>query len=1471
MHRQLALTLFDRGRPPTEIASTETFRFVVEPFCPSCIKELLVRNSLIGLFKSLVCLFVGSGLLSPSMEAPMHALSRFRSRFCAYLVLVTCLVLVMPTTWSAAARPIDARDIASALAFDASTSQAPEVRSSAVLLTFTPLPDGAGRDGTVAQPLDLSLSRLTQALAMGMVHEVHPVPELGGVILEGASSDLLHEVATWPWTESVLPATSTTMQEVAPRVAARDAAMAHQRLGIAPTTPQLPDSETPTALNGLTNLTMHLDETYLTGSVTTVGVPMTLTLKRDATVKSQVNLTPSSNSFNIYFSQNMEAGDTVEVAIQGQSPISVPVAALSAAANKVANQIDATGPANRWVNVLLFSYKDWQWYYSSGNTNGSGNYLADFSAQTDMRLGDGIEIHYYNEQGYRTILRNQRVPGLSIDPTYRWVSGYTDVQGRELSLTLKNSAGAIKSSATLMARSGGFFSTQFQSQDACAAQVNIMVGDRVELRYGAQLITTVVVPDVRVTSINPSTDQVSGVAPAGSKLRLYGSDSYQATGTSQELTANGSGQFIANFTGSIDLVRGSYSGVTYFNAQDDQVYGTALYAAPHVKINTPGSYIYLAAAPNETLTATLRNNAGAIKATAQGSAAPTGSLFLYFSDSNGHSVSINPGDRVEVGFASGTQTVNTIGLSSLIDRDARKVTGTGPVNISLRLIYNYGSQSALLTTSNTGAFSHTFSGILSGGYSVEAIARNAAGNDVSLRSYVPQVTINADSNSLYGYGPANQSLLLTLKNSSGVTKASASATTAAYGYYYLYGELGDIMVGDRVVVDVAGLRYEQPIVALSVMGDPQTDIVSGTAPPNGWLNVFDDRYFGPYSAYYYKSFYADSAGIFSTDFGGADVRSGDTVRVLFWQNGNYDRVEAHRPLPYIYLNHTFNSISGATTPGATGTITVRSSANVIKASGNITVDNTWGTFYFAPRSLDLIPGDRVTVAISGLNRTVTVIPMSATVNLATDTVSGSSLSNSQLGVQAYQWRGSYYSTWTGDGSLSRFVNTDGSGGFSADFSCQVDLKQGDYSSLYYMDSQDNRFGASFYTTSPSLTLGGVQGAVLPGAPIAVPYSISGGVHLQSVWVRWDDESHASDGLYDNYAGGQQISAASGEYLFNAPNGGVVYFKLFASIDGRTLESDEQQVTVSNALAPAIVEPVSGTTNDTTPRISGVASPNVTVTLLKGANPIATTTSDAQGNFAFDISAPLSDGIHTFKVTVPSGSAANPASKVVMLTVDPTLLINPVGVVLTMRGQNQHLRDSQGYANLGGSIWSRPGDSVEVAVPITGNVISATLLVNGNAVAPLLSADGVVYHATFTPPPSGVYTVAAEIQQTSMARSTTSIVLFMGTVDTEGYVFDGNLGIEHRLLGATVTAYERVEGTDLWQPWNAALWGQLNPQNTPVDGYYAFYPPPGTYKVVVTYPGYTNHESAPITITQEPLHPNISLTKIHPLYLPLTMR
>ncbi|MDD3970826.1 MAG: hypothetical protein PHC31_02825 [Clostridia bacterium] len=101
------------------------------------------------------------------------------------------------------------------------------------------------------------------------------------------------------------------------------------------------------------------------------------------------------------------------------------------------------------------------------------------------------------------------------------------------------------------------------------------------------------------------------------------------------------------------------------------------------------------------------------------------------------------------------------------------------------------------------------------------------------------------------------------------------------------------------------------------------------------------------------------------------------------------------------------------------------------------------------------------------------------------------------------------------------------------------------------------------------------------------------------------------------------------------------------------------------------------------------------------------------------------------------------------------------------------------------------------------------------------------------------------------------------IDPDGFVFDSGVGFTNVVPGAKVTCMVYDPVNTIWYEWPAASYSsQINPQIVNDTGYFAFFTPPGTYRLVVEGPSpYQKWVSPDIVVIADLVTQNIPYQKL----------
>ncbi len=324
-----------------------------------------------------------------------------------------------------------------------------------------------------------------------------------------------------------------------------------------------------------------------------------------------------------------------------------------------------------------------------------------------------------------------------------------------------------------------------------------------------------------------------------------------------------------------------------------------------------------------------------------------------------------------------------------------------------------------------------------------------------------------------------------------------------------------------------------------------------------------------------------------------------------------------------------------------------------------------------------------------------------------------------------------------------------------------------------------------------------------------------------------------------------------------------------------------EVYLSPFWSPQITSPPCGTTNDTTPAVSGVALISSTVALY--VDGVAQGSSLALGGeFSQTLglsSRPATPYTIQARVIDPGPSDL---SLPVVLTVDSGYLFDPVGVSFTWdAGGGLRVlqpRDDNGCVNPAGWVLPRlPADrAVTVHVPVNTAICASSgveLTYRGQTVSGFSHSGGGLYEASFTPIASGPADFNLRVTCGATPHDYDGTVVL---IDPEGVVYDAQEGVTVPISGALVSLLRQYDtlGWVMWDAWNYPFNGQtqLNPQRTTGDGRYSFMVPPGSYQVRAIAGGYSPYESGALQVISQPVHLDIAMQRQGGIiYLPVVLK
>jgi hypothetical protein len=304
-------------------------------------------------------------------------------------------------------------------------------------------------------------------------------------------------------------------------------------------------------------------------------------------------------------------------------------------------------------------------------------------------------------------------------------------------------------------------------------------------------------------------------------------------------------------------------------------------------------------------------------------------------------------------------------------------------------------------------------------------------------------------------------------------------------------------------------------------------------------------------------------GDFTFDFGadGFDLERGDEDSpTIFDAEGNYQEFRDELVVPIVMVETRQNTVRGNwREPNAVVTMTLRGAGGAVKETDTDTTSSYDSGFYFWGTSVE--PGDRVDVTDGTYTLTISSVPtLTAYLDSAADTVSGTGLEGSTLVVKPWQFRlAPDYLSWS---SWLCYTDTVSAGRYSVGFGSQLDAKARDYATVYHTTSEGHKVSAQSYALTVDAEKGDnrVEGYTpAPGTEVLV--ELWRGGSSQAVFTT---TSSSSGGYSGSFYDGTPVIITQGDTVKIKPEGISTYS---LSIPELTVQEDAAQNEVEGR-APA---------------------------------------------------------------------------------------------------------------------------------------------------------------------------------------------------------------------------------------------------------------------------------------------------------------
>jgi uncharacterized repeat protein (TIGR01451 family) len=679
-------------------------------------------------------------------------------------------------------------------------------------------------------------------------------------------------------------------------------------------------------------------------------------------------------------------------------------------------------------------------------TDSSGNFTATFTSVD-------IAPHYWATVDYAagSFVRDHLAPAgvFVVARTWGGIFGFAE-PGQVVTVTV---AGGSPFTATADPLSGSYWIAAGSAP-----------GDLVEVDLGGSTVISTAVAALTAT-VDPTTDLVSGIAPAGVDVRVifwrWTDDEYRWYEVIT--TASGSGVYTANIGSVVDLWPSDWLNITTADGEGDETLIGA--GAPFIQVWDSSSKNRVEGrvdGPGLPVTVTL--DTGTDIHTAMDTSAADASFSAQFPDNiqAGHVVTI------ESPTWSDSMSVADIALGFDVDND--QVTGESPAGHAEVEVGQWGSWAYPINGSATqaGTLTSLFTVTLPdfdlrfGGW-INYSHFNNDGHQTIAHSNLPHVQVEMP----HGVGGRavvpDEGVAATLYYSDGVTvKAWTADDRDSDPDRFWFDDWGgeQIMPGDWVTVTGAsGWEAGVQVVDLTVAADEATDRMWGQAPV-GLLYAHWDNHPGPDGREEFMP--TGGAGNYLIDWSayGVDVEQGHHVRPYYTAlNGN--QVARDVRWPQMRVNYGDDWVGGDYEAGHTFWITVTHSIGAVKATVvmSATPGGGWGGDGFetewddwSPEQPDMEPGDWAYFqADDGYSNAIHVGTITGELDIDGDTVSGTI--NASWFTQTLNVR---CEVWAEEGAAGIDTTADPDGGsYFCDFGdVGWDLLPGQSVAVHYFEPDD---------------------------------------------------------------------------------------------------------------------------------------------------------------------------------------------------------------------------------------------------------------------------------------------------------------------------------------------------------------------------------------------------------------------------------
>lgn len=783
--------------------------------------------------------------------------------------------------------------------------------------------------------------------------------------------------------------------------------------------------------------------------------------------------------FNVYSYPAPQVGDTLVVTAAQVISMTVPI--LTARLDPKNDVVSGEAPAGAALQVDLYKRPLEFWYTPDPPSYGpdyslsvtatvTGTFVADFTGLADVDAGDYCVVYLTDAAGYQTY-HDLFVPFLQARLGDYWLTGQVAVSG-PITITVLGGSGIPRDVRSAWASDDGYFSDQDWDRG-----LRLLAGDHVTVTtQGGEEIGLTLPSLTAYADLASST--VQGQAPPNSRLRVgFSRTGGRSAGGGEPypsqyeytlwVTSTVSGAYTADFSNLTIFRPGDRGAVFYLDPEGYEVF--LEFIVPIVRVQSGSNHVAgVLPAESKRVAVTLRDAWGRVKATDTTRSLYRGSFEVRLLQQNWQPAIIEAGDIVEVVVADASipflhNTVTEAASDLLItvivptltvqaDLVADVLSGQAPPNAPLEVTWRGGDgwdglgRTWVITSTESGTYALDLSGEVDveRGDRIEVAWTDENSNQIWRAYHIPRLQATLGRDWVSVYGPIYSPVTLTLLSTSGAPLDTVTGTLDDSGRatFYLYDQKSYtplyLEADQTLVADLAGETMTMTLPHLTAWADPQTDTISGEAPPGARLFISAGWWpWWPVTA--------TVTGTYRIDFSGlVDIRSDSSGAVVYLHPDGH-RIRLEYAVPHIEVTLGEADVSGVAAGPGRVTVTLRDADGVFKGSGSD--DAQYGNQFWIhltdaqEQPAPVTGGDVVSLEAVGRVTTFTVPTLTASFERRTGILAGTAPARAWLRITL------------GEDSRQMQVGSDGT--YAMDWSDLVP-RPGERGYLIYTDNLGNR-------------------------------------------------------------------------------------------------------------------------------------------------------------------------------------------------------------------------------------------------------------------------------------------------------------------------------------------------------------------------------------------------------------------------------